>query len=103
MSRVSSINWIEIIDKFSKHNGRIIDFCRDNNITHHQLYNQRKKLKKNSSSTFHEIRFSKPEAAENVKVVEQFIRIEIGNAKIFIPADDKTSVLNLVRELAKPW
>lgn len=101
MGRVSNINWIEIMDKFSKYEGRIIDFCRENNITQHQLYNQRKKLKKNTSSTFHVLKVPKAEAAENLKIVERAVRIEIGNAKIYLPADDKDTLVSLVREIAK--
>lgn len=86
------------MDKFSKHDGRIIDFCRENNITQHQLYNQRKKLKKNSSSTFHVLKVPKSEVA---KVIEQSVRIEIGNTKIFLAVDDKDTLVSLVRELAK--
>ncbi|URZ15646.1 hypothetical protein CLFE_016920 [Clostridium felsineum DSM 794] len=26
-------NWVEIIDKFSGHKERIVDFCKENNIT----------------------------------------------------------------------
>ena len=52
MNKVANnINWTEIMDKFAKHKGSIIDFCKENNIKHNQLYNQRKKLKR--TQTFH--------------------------------------------------
>lgn len=101
MSRASEINWNEIMDKFLKHDGRIIDFCRENNISHHQLYNQRKKLKKKGAGTFHALEVPKAAVLEDAKAIEQSIRIEIGNARIFLNVDDKTTLFSLVRELAK--
>jgi len=32
------LNWEEILVKFNSYEGKIIDFCRENNISHHQLY-----------------------------------------------------------------
>jgi len=87
------------MDKFAKHKGSIIDFCKENNIKHNQLYNQRKKLKK--AQTFHVINVPNVNISENTKAAAQSIKIEIGNVKIFIPAEDKNTLLSLVRELAK--
>lgn len=99
MNKVANnINWTEIMDKFEKHKGSIIDFCKENNIKHNQLYNQRKKLKK--TQTFHVIDVPNVNR-ENTKAEEQSIKIEIGNVKIFIPAQDKNTLLSLVMELAK--
>lgn len=96
-----SINWTEIMDKFAKHEGSIMDFCRNNNIKHHQLYHQRKKLKKNITHTFHVLEVPETKVLENTNAIGQSIKIEIGNAKIFLPADDKGTLLSLIRELAK--
>ena len=100
MNKVTNnINWVEIMDKFAKYEGRIIDFCKENNIKHYQLYNQRKKLKK--TQAFHVIDVSNVKDLDNTKAAEQSIKIEIGNVKIFIPAEDENTLLSLVRELAK--
>ncbi|MBC8059635.1 MAG: hypothetical protein H7Y18_03115 [Clostridiaceae bacterium] len=102
MNKESSIiNWSEIMDKFTKHEGNIIDFCRSSNIKPHQFYHQRKKLKKNSTQVFHVLEVPKADSIENTKELEETIKIEIGNAKIFLPANDKSTLLSLVRELAK--
>ncbi|MCY6483802.1 hypothetical protein OW763_05495 [Clostridium aestuarii] len=53
------INWNEIMEKFSTHKGKIVDFCRDHNIKPQQLYRQRKKSEKTSTQTFHTIDMSK--------------------------------------------
>jgi predicted adenine nucleotide alpha hydrolase (AANH) superfamily ATPase len=49
-SEKKDINWIEIMEKFSTHKGKIVDFCRENNIRPQQLYRQRKKLVASESS-----------------------------------------------------
>ena len=95
------INWSEMMDKFSKFEGSIIDFCKNNNIKHYQLYHQRKKLEKTTTPTFHAIAVTKTEDVKNVNSPKQSIKIEIGNAKIFVPIDDNASLLSIVRELAR--
>ena len=97
----SNINWTEIMDKFTKHEGSIIDFCKSNNIKPHQFYHQRKKLTKNSTQIFHMLEVPKADTIEKTKKLEEPIKIEIGNVKIFLPANDKITLLSLVRELSK--
>ena len=95
------MNWADIMNKFRVYEGTIVDFCKGNNIKPYQLYHQREKLKKKKSQTFHAIDISSATALQNPKDSSQEIKIEIGNAKIYIPAADKNSLLNIVRELAK--
>ena len=101
MNKGNNINWVEIIDNFSRYDGRTIDFCNENNITPRLLYYHRKRLKKDSSETFHILEVPKASAFESLKSPEKSIRIEIGNAKIFLPVEDNNMLLSLVRELAK--
>lgn len=61
------------MDKFAKHEGSIIDFCKDNNIKQYQLYHQRKKLKKKKTQTFHAIEIPKARGIENINAVQQSI------------------------------
>jgi hypothetical protein len=93
----TNINWTEIIDKFSKHTGSVIEFCKENNIKQHQLYHQRKKLLKKSLQGFHVIEIPKTDAA---KPSDLSIRIEIGNINIFIPTNDQNTLIALVKELS---
>jgi hypothetical protein len=97
----SELNWTEIMIKFAAYKGPIMDFCKENNIKHYQLYHQRKKLKKAATQTFHAIELKKDEAVKNEIIITKDIRIEIGNVNIFIPANDKDSVLNIIKELAR--
>ena len=46
VNEASELNWTEILNKFATYKGSIIDFCKENNIKHYQLYHQRKKLEK---------------------------------------------------------
>ena len=98
---VANINWAEIMNKFSKHDGSIIDFCRENNIKPYQLYHQKNKLKKKAPQTFRILNVPKPTETENTKNSKQSVRIEIGNVNIYISAEDNNTLLALVRELSK--
>ena len=98
---VANINWAEIMDKFLKNDGRVIDFCRENNIKPHQLYHQKNKLKKNTPQTFRILEVPKPTETENTEIPKQSVRIEIGNVNIYISSDDNNTILTLVRELSK--
>ena len=95
------INWPEMMNKFAAHQGTIVDFCKENNIKAHQLYHQRGKLKKKKRQTqiFHAIDVQNNAMLNNPKDVKDEIKIEIGNAKIYIPATDNNSLLNIIREL----
>jgi hypothetical protein len=100
-NEVSELNWTDILNKFAVYKGPIIDFCKENNIKHYQLYHQRKKLKKAATQTFHAIELKKDEAVKNEIIAAKDIRIEIGNVNIYIPIDDKASILNIIKELEK--
>jgi predicted adenine nucleotide alpha hydrolase (AANH) superfamily ATPase len=91
------INWVEIMEKFSTHKGKIVDFCKENNISPQQLYRRRKKLNQVTTQTFHAIDISN--ATESHSYNEE-IKIEIGNAKIFIPKGDKATLIYILKELS---
>jgi len=42
----TEINWDEILVKFDSFEGKIVDFCKENNLNHHQLYYRRKRARK---------------------------------------------------------
>ena len=101
VNEASELNWTEIMNKFAAYKGPIIDFCKENNIKHYQLYHQRKKLEKAAKQTFHAIELKKDTSVEIETTISKDIRIEIGNVNIYIPSNDKASILNIVKELAK--
>ena len=85
-----------MIEKFEIYNGKIVDFCNENNITPQQLYRKRKKLDKSPIQTFHAIDVLRPAAIDNPN---EEIRIEIGNARIYIPKEDKATLAYILKEL----
>lgn len=91
------INWVEIMEKFSAHKDTIVSFCKENNITPQQLYRQRKKLNQVPTQTFHTIDISKTTAPHSYS---EEIKIEIGNAKIYIPKGDKATLMYILKELS---
>lgn len=95
----TNINWAEIMDKFSKHTGSVVGFCKENNIKQHQLYHQRQKLKRKSQQGFHVLEIPKPSMAKPHEPLS--IRIEVGNINIFIPAEEHNTLITLVKELSK--
>lgn len=101
LTKNNNLNWKEIINKFSTYEGSIVNFCKENDIKSYQLYHQRKKLRMQKGQTFHAIDISNATPIEKQKVNLKHIIIEIGNAKIYVPVEDKTSLLNIVRELAQ--
>ncbi|AKL95594.1 hypothetical protein CACET_c21470 [Clostridium aceticum] len=101
------IDWEDILDKFSSHEGTIKAFCEENNIGIHQLYYRRKKLENNNTPVFHAVSFKDTEADEAVNQESTpsnpsptaTIKIEIGKAKIYIPSNDKVSLSNVFKEI----
>jgi hypothetical protein len=100
--------WKDILEKFSRHEGTIISFCKEHDVNIHRLYNQRKKLKNNTKSTFHAINLNNISDKENKlycvnnnRTPYTEIRIEIGKAKIYVDNSDKTALANILKEITK--
>lgn len=108
MNEVNEIDWNEIIEKFSSYDGSIQDFCRENNISHHQLYYRRKKLREEKEKTaFHAIKLntkdtvnSNDSKGNSIKAFKD-IRIEIGKANVYIPVTEIDLVSKLLKELVQ--
>lgn len=64
INEVNEINWDKIMDKFSSFDESILDFCKENNISHHQLYYLKKSRKAKEQTAFLEIK-SKSEETVN--------------------------------------
>lgn len=105
-NEVSEINWEEIMVKFSSLEGTIANFCKENKLNQHQLYYQRKKLEKENKPTFHAIDLNKEETinptnTDNLIIAAKDIKIEIGKANIYIPANEIALLSDIIKELAK--
>lgn len=108
--KIIDINWEEVMNKFASYKGTIVDFCKENNIKEHQLYYQRKRLDQNKleecKPTFHAISINKEETIQSAAInttvkATNDIRIEIGKVNVYIPVEDKSSLLSIIKELAK--
>lgn len=104
-SEATEINWGEVLNKLSSYKGTIRSFCKENNISAHQLYYRRKRAKKNDTPTFHAV--SMKEKATDTHIpsmaskdsLSNTIEIEIGKAKISIPVYDQVSLANIVKAI----
>lgn len=101
----SVVDWEDILDRFSSYKGTIRAFCKENNISVHQFYYRRKKLKKMDTAMFHAISFKENNAYKSINEEtvpsssssSSVIKIEIGKAKISIPGNDKISLSNILK------
>ena len=103
---VSEINWTDIMNKFSTYDGVINHFCEENNIKPYQLFYQRKKLEKETKPTFDAIELNKKESIKptitNTHVPgAKDVRIEIGKANVYVPANEIALLTDIIRVLAK--
>ncbi|GAA0479325.1 hypothetical protein IRB23M11_09180 [Alkalibacterium sp. m-11] len=105
MSSEATTNWEEVLNKLSSYKGTIKSFCKENNISAHQLYYRRKRAKKNDTPTFHAVSMkgkavdtpipSMPSKDSLPKTIE----IEIGKAKISIPSYDQVTLTNIIKAI----
>lgn len=103
INEVNEIDWDEIIEKFSSYDGSIQDFCRENNISHHQLYYRRKKLREEKTA-FHAIKLNTKDTVNSNDSKGNSIkdiRIEIGKANVYIPVTEIDLVSKLLKELVQ--
>ncbi|QXM06955.1 IS66 family insertion sequence element accessory protein TnpA [Crassaminicella indica] len=100
-----AIDWEDILNRFSLHKGTIRSFCKENNISIHQLYYRRKNIKKKDHQVFHAINI-KEKTSKNVSTTStsypaNSIKIEIGKAKIYIQNNDKASLSSVLEAIMK--
>jgi hypothetical protein len=101
----SSIDWDDILNRFSLHKGSIKDFCKENNISIHQLYYRRKNIKKKDHQVFHPVNLKEKSSEKISNTSKSYptnnIRIEIGKAKIYIQNNDKASLSSIMEAIIK--
>ena len=104
-SEATDINWEEVLNKLSSYKGTIRSFCKENNLSPHQLYYRRKRARKNDNPTFHAVSM-KDKAVDtpipsmpSKDLLPKTIEIEIGKAKISIPSYDQVTLTNIVKAI----
>ena len=103
MNNNEKINWEEVVAEFSSYEGTLKDFCAANNISKGQLYYYRKKFEVKDNLQFHAISMKEEKAQTTVTILPATqidVRIEIGTAKIYIPANEIATLTSLIKELA---
>lgn len=104
-NQVTKVDWDNILKSFSSHKGTIRSFCRENNISIHQLYYRRKKEREKNYNKpeFQSVTLNKDniieKPIESTSKSEPMIKIEIGKANIFIPSEDKVSISSVLKEI----
>ena len=99
MNKDKSIDWKAMIDKLSSYSGTIKDFCKENNIPEKQFYYHRRKLADKDKAVFHKIPL-KSEDSLIVKNTIKDIKIEVGKATIYIPANEIAVLTAIIRDLS---
>ena len=102
MNSNENINWREIAASFSSYEGTLVNFCNTNHISKSQLYYYRKKFEKEDNIRFHAISMREERVKTEITVIptdRPNIRIEIGAAKIYVPANEIAVLSNLFKDL----
>jgi hypothetical protein len=103
MNNTENINWKEIVATFSSYEGTLGNFCNANNITKSQFHYYKKKFKdEDNNLQFHAISMREERIRTETTVVQadrSNIIIEIGAAKIYVPANEIAVLSNLLKDL----
>lgn len=99
--RVSKETWKEFIDKFSSYEGTVTKFCQENNISKSQFYYHKRSFEEGNEPIFHAISFDEEKAVDTKRDSTKTIKIEIGKANIFIPANEIAILSDIIKELAR--
>jgi hypothetical protein len=103
MNNNEKINWREIVATFSSYEGTLGTFCNANHITKSQFHYYKKKFKNEDNNLqFHAISMREEKVTTEITVVpadRPNIIIEIGAAKIYVPANEIAILSNLLKDL----
>lgn len=103
MNNNEKINWREIVATFSSYEGTLGTFCNANHITKSQFHYYKKKFKNEDNNLqFHAISMREEKVTTEISVVpadRPNIIIEIGSAKIYVPANEIAILSNLLKDL----
>lgn len=97
--------WEEYLNKFNSAKDTITvkDFCAENNLNKSQFYYHKKRVKKVTESKetiFQAISLnSKVDNIKEDKSTLKEVKINVGNANIFIPVSEATLITSIIKEL----
>ena len=102
MHNNDNIDWKEVVATFSSYEGSLKDFFTMNGISKSQLYYYRKKFEKQGYVNFHAISMKEEKAQTEINLISPKsidVRIEIGAANIYIPANEIGVLTSIIKEL----
>lgn len=102
--KLSNVEWNDFINLFSSYEGTVTNFCEENNISKTQFYYHKRRIEAattKSTPIFQSISLNEEVNINESKVTSSDIRIEIGRANIFIPANEIAILSNIIKELTK--
>lgn len=97
--------WEEYLNKFNSIKDAITvkDFCTENNLNKSQFYYHKKRVEKETESKepiFQAISLnSKVDNIKENKSTLKEVKINVGNANIFIPVSEATLITSIIKEL----
>lgn len=100
MNEDKTVDWEAMIDKLSLYSGTIKDFCKENNIAEKKFYYHRRRLTNKNKVIFHEISLKSENNLNVSNNNTSDIKIEIGKATIYIPANEIAALTSIVRNLS---
>ena len=102
--KLSNEKWNEVINLFSSYEGTVSSFCEENNISKTQFYYYKRRIDAATTESipvFQSISINEEVVDDKSEVSSPEIRIEIGRANIFIPANEIAILSNIIKELIK--
>lgn len=102
-NRVDNSIWKEYIDKFSSYEGTVTGFCKENNINKSQYYYHKRRFEVANKPTFHAISLSEEKNSTATKIIRESkdIRIAVGRANIYVPANEIALLSTILKEIVK--
>ncbi|CAI3246713.1 conserved hypothetical protein [Clostridium neonatale] len=100
MSEIKDIDWKEMIEKLSSYQGTIRDFCKENNLPERKFYYHRRRLANTNKTIFHGISLKSESNSIAKHSDKPSIKIEIGNARIYIPANEIAVLSAIIKNLS---
>lgn len=102
--KLSNEKWNEVINLFSSYEGTVSRFCEENNISKTQFYYHKRRIEvasTESTPVFQSISLNEEVNDDKSEATSLEIRIKIGRANIFIPANEIAILSNIIKELSK--
>lgn len=102
MNNNENLDWKSIVEAFSSYEGTVINFCNANHISRSQLYYYKKKFEKDNTIKFHAISIKEEKSKSEIKIIpttKSEIKVEIGNAKVYIPANEIAILSVIIKDL----